>query len=175
MKKLLLLGLCPLLGNAADTIRPLDVKLGLWESTTTSEMTGMPPIPDELLAKMTPEQRSRMEAAAKARGAQSKKAPSVHQSCVTKESLAKAQNFGNDDRLSCQRNIIRSSSTAQDIRFECDVSGIKSTGNIHVEAVNPEHVKGTSQVEAAGGKNAMTMKVNFESRWIGPDCSAMKK
>jgi hypothetical protein len=31
---------CPFISYATDTIRPLDVKLGLWESSTTSEMSG---------------------------------------------------------------------------------------------------------------------------------------
>jgi hypothetical protein len=43
---------------AADNVQPLDVKLGLWESTTTMEHSGAPPIPAEVLARLSPEQRA---------------------------------------------------------------------------------------------------------------------
>ena len=176
MKTLLVFAvLCPAAGYAADTNHPLDVKPGLWESTTTSEISGTPPIPVELLAKMTPEQRARMEAASKARAAQSNKAPQVRQSCLTKESLARAMNFGNEGNKSCERTVVRSTSTMQDIRFECVNSGMKTAGSIHVEAVDSEHVKGTSQVDASGGNNTANVKIAFSARWLGSDCSAMKK
>ena len=57
----------------ADAVQPLDVKPGLWETTTTTEMGGMPPMPADVLAKMTPEQRAKFEAAMKARAAQGAK------------------------------------------------------------------------------------------------------
>jgi hypothetical protein len=109
---------------------------------------------------MTPEQRARMEAAAKARAGQAK-TPRVHQSCLTKESLVKAMNFGSDENSACQRTVIRSSSATQDLRLECAVAGMKSTGTIHVEAIDSEHVKGTSQMDAAGGRNNMNVKISF--------------
>src|SRR5437016_6308024 len=50
--------LCPLASWAADDIRPFDAKVGLWESTTTMEMSGLPAMP--AMPKLTPEQMSRM-------------------------------------------------------------------------------------------------------------------
>jgi hypothetical protein len=46
---------------AADKIQPLNVKLGLWETTHTTTTSGQMPIPPEMLAKLTPEQRAKME------------------------------------------------------------------------------------------------------------------
>ena len=46
---------------AAD-FSPLDVKTGQWESTVTGQVTGMPPIPEEALNRMTPEQRAQRSA-----------------------------------------------------------------------------------------------------------------
>jgi hypothetical protein len=43
----------------------IDVKTGLWETTSTMDMTGIPRMPaiqPETLAKMPPEQRARIEA-----------------------------------------------------------------------------------------------------------------
>ena len=50
--------LYPLASWSADELKPLDVKPGLWETTMTSQMSGMPPIPPEALARLTPEQSS---------------------------------------------------------------------------------------------------------------------
>src|SRR5271170_8464285 len=44
---------------AADEIQPLDVKLGLWETTWTSQSAGQVPIPPEAMANLTPEQRAK--------------------------------------------------------------------------------------------------------------------
>src|SRR5579862_2888392 len=78
---------------AADTT-PLNVKTGEWEVTTSTESSGQLPIPEEMLNKLTPEQRARMEAAMKARGAGGPRT-SVRKNCVKKEDLDKA--FGNDE------------------------------------------------------------------------------
>ena len=42
---------------AADHATPLNVQPGLWETTSVTERSGMPPIPADALAKMPPEQR----------------------------------------------------------------------------------------------------------------------
>ncbi len=68
----------------ADKVQPLNVKLGLWEVTSTTNVSGMPPIPDDVLARMTPEQRARMEAAMKARSGEGPKT-TVRKECITKE------------------------------------------------------------------------------------------
>jgi hypothetical protein len=166
--------LLPALGWSADSVTPLDVKLGLWESTSTSQTTGMPPMPDSVLQKLTPEQRARMEAAAKAREA---KGPRQHtqQSCVTKDSLAKAMTFGqSESNQQCTRTVLRSSSHAQDLSYTCE-GMMKGTGEIHIEASDNEHVKGSSSITTSGGGNAMNVKMSFEAHWIGSDCSAIKK
>src|SRR6185312_17371693 len=53
---------------AQEKITPLNVKTGLWQSTTTIAISGSMGIPPEMEAKLTPEQRARMEAAMKQSG-----------------------------------------------------------------------------------------------------------
>ncbi len=72
----------------AAQVTPLNVKTGEWESTMTNETSGQMPIPQEMLDKMTPEQRARMEAAMKARGMQGPRTI-VNKQCVKKEDLDK--------------------------------------------------------------------------------------
>ena len=68
---------------AGASAAPMDVKLGLWQSTITSEVSGMPPID---MSRYTPEQRARMEAAFKkyeARGPRT----TTYKTCLTKKNL----------------------------------------------------------------------------------------
>src|SRR5579883_698001 len=57
------LGLAAALPALAADNTPLKVKPGLWEMTSDSERSGTPPIPQQMLDKMSPEQRSKFEAA----------------------------------------------------------------------------------------------------------------
>jgi len=158
-------------GWAADTLQPLDVKLGLWESTNTIEHSGTPPIPAELLEKLTPEQRAKMEERAKAtQGAKT----TTHKHCVTKEDLAKAMAFGSDDK-NCHRTILTSTSSKIDAKIECGTSGMKSSGTVHFEALSSEQVKGTMDMNLGDGTRAMKLHSTFESKWLGPVCGATKE
>jgi hypothetical protein len=156
---------------AADAVA-LDVKPGLWENTMTLERSGTPPIPPEILAKMTPEQRARMEERAKAMGQQGAKT-TTRKHCVTKEDLAKAMAFGNDNK-NCHRTILASSSSKLEARIECDMAGMKTNGTVHVEAISSEHVKGSVQMTVGEGAKAMKMNSTFDSKWLGAVCSASK-
>ena len=107
---------------AAD-LQALDVKTGQWETTTSGQMTGMPAIPPEVLAKLTPEQRAKMESAMGARGAK----PIVSTYCLTKDKLEQAWNTGQSMAKNCTTHgdkffgrQTRSSSGVQSERNEDD-------------------------------------------------------
>ena len=176
MKATILLGIAflwALPSWTADAVQPLDVKLGLWETTTINEMSGMPPIPAEVLAKLTPEQRAKMEAVFKARAAQGPKT-TTRRTCLDKEQLEKSLAFGDDNDKSCQRTIISSSRTKQEGHLECTDEKMKRSGDLHIEAINPENVRGSMQMTAAGGSSTMNIKVAFTAKWIGPSCAELK-
>lgn len=155
---------------AADTITRLDVKLGQWETTSTVQTTGMPPIPQQVLDKMTPEQRAMIDARMKAN--QNPKT-TVSKTCLKKEDLDKAMSFGADDK-SCTRTIVTSSSSKQDIRVECNRDNAKSTGTIHIEAAGSDSVKGSVQMAVATGRGTMNINSTFASKYLGPICSESK-
>jgi hypothetical protein len=153
---------------AADTV-PLDVKTGQWEGTNTSATTGAPPIPPEVLSRMSPEQRAKMEENIKAMGAPR---TTTTKSCVTKEQIAKAFDMGQQQK-SCTRTVVTSSATKQEIHIECSTDKMKSTGTLRVEALNSESVKGSMQMTMTGaGNNAMTMNSTFTAKWLGPTCES---
>jgi len=154
--------------RAADTITPLDVKLGQWETTTTTDSSGLPPIPPELLQRLTPEQRAKMEEMMKSRASAGPKT-TTRKSCLKKEDLDKALSFGSDER--CNRTIVTSSRSKQDIHLECAIGGGKQTGTIRVEALSSENVKGAMQMTMSGGDRTMNMNYSFNAKWIGPVCT----
>jgi Protein of unknown function (DUF3617) len=178
MRNAILLGvtlLWPLASRAADDYKPLDVKLGLWESSTTNQTNGVPPIPEELLSRLTPDQRAKMEEAMKARAAKGPQTR-VTKSCLTKDELNKAMTFGAEGNAACKRTLITSTSSKQDIRFDCndEKSGMKGSGTVHVEAINSETVKGSAQVNVGAGNN-MTMQMSFNAKWVSADCGDLGK
>ena len=94
--------------SAADKTQPLNLRLGLWQMTYTTDRIATVSIPPELLAKLTPEQRARTEARLKARAAQAPRTQ-TKRFCLTEEKLNKAI-FDENDNQSCQRTIVASSS-----------------------------------------------------------------
>jgi Protein of unknown function (DUF3617) len=155
----------------ADDIHALDVKPGQWETTVTGQMTGMPAIPPEALARLTPEQRAKLESAMGAQGAK----PMVNTSCRTKEKLAQAWTTGQQSLKSCTTTVASSSSSKQEVHLECNQNGSKTSGTIKVEAVDSEHIHGSFQMTATSNDNhAMNMNYSFTSKWLGAACTESK-
>jgi hypothetical protein len=152
---------------AAD-YKPLDVKNGQWESTLSGQTSGTPPIPDEVLSRLTPEQRAKMEAAMQARGAHGSK--TVNKGCLTKDQLDKPFDLGDENTKSCTRTLITSSGSRQEFRLDCNRQGMKTTGTIKLEAVNSENVKGSMVMTMTNGEHTMNMNYTFAAKWIGPAC-----
>jgi hypothetical protein len=150
---------------------PLNVKTGEWEATITNDTNGQLPVPQEMIDKMTPEQRARMEAMMKARGMQGPRTM-VNKHCVKKEDLDKP--FGNDDKT-CKRTILTSSATKQEIHMECEMGGGKQVGTLKFEAVDSSTVKGSMQMTASNGGRTMNVNSTFSAKWLGPACTEASK
>jgi hypothetical protein len=159
----------------AEDIKPFDVKLGLWETTSTTEMSGMampamPQIPPDALSRMPPEQRARIEAMMKGRGG-SPNSMTV-KSCITKDTLARAGAFGQSDK-SCTMKLVSSTPAKQVIHMECTRDTNHMTGDMTIERVDAEHVKGSSIIKAEG-EHAVTVKSTFETKYLSSDCGDVK-
>jgi len=175
MRKIVLAGLaavCAAALVAEDKVQPLDVKLGLWETTVVGESSGAPPIPPEMLAKMTPEQRARMEAAFKQQQAEGAKTHTM-QKCMTKEDLTRTTFMGKDDPQ-CTKTIITSTSRKLEGKVECTHGGGKQSGTFTVEATDSTNVKGDVHMVLSAGANTMTANSHFTGKWIGPQCGTVK-
>ncbi|HUJ51869.1 MAG TPA: DUF3617 domain-containing protein [Bryobacteraceae bacterium] len=172
MKHTALISLAALAGAVLLLADTLNVKPGQWEATMTSQMTGLPPIPQEVLDKLTPEQRQMMEQRMK--GSQTPRTQ-ISKSCITKEQIEKGFNVGDNDQA-CARTIVSSSSSKQEIKIECSNGNNKSTGTVRIEASSSESVKGSIQMTmTTGGGRSMNMSNTFTAKWLGPVCEKDSK
>jgi hypothetical protein len=158
--------------SAAATAATLDVKTGLWEVTSSGETTGTPPIPPEVLAQMSPEQRAQMQAQMAAAMAQSNK-PDVTRSCITDKTLQRGLDLDQGQRPDCKRTVVNSSSKQIDVRMEC-TGEQKMNGTFHFEATDRQSIRGNLNLVVSNGANTMTMKRTMQGKWLGSDCGSIK-
>jgi hypothetical protein len=164
--------LCPI----ATWAQTLDIKPGLWDLTTTVQMsgapTGMPAMPN--LDKLPPEQRARIEAAMKGMSG----TPQKTQSCVTKEGIDKAIADANSRKNNvCTSKVVSASSSKVEIHMECtpEKSDAKTTGDFTVERVDSDHFKGTGAMKSAGANGRpMDMRWSMTGAFVSADCGNVK-
>ena len=154
---------------------PLNIKVGLWQMTYTSERNGVAvvhSITPELLAKMSPEQRAKSEARLKARAAQGSQVE-TRQFCLTEERLKKSvfDNNAEANQTACQRIVLASTTKLQQFRDECNEGRVKRTVDGHFEAVDPDTVRGSLKVKAEGN-NPSLLNTEIAGKWIGADCGS---
>src|SRR5580692_4017130 len=157
---------------AADKYQPLDVKTGLWEVTTTVSTSGQMPIPPDLLAKLTPEQRAKFEQQMSGRSLQPAK-PIVSKHCLTQEQLDKGDSFA-ENRKSCQHTVVSSTRSKAEVRLQCEEKDMKFDVKLQFEAIDSENVRGQTQSIATGGDHSMNANSTFTAKWISPNCGTTK-
>jgi hypothetical protein len=154
-------------------ITPLNVKTGLWQSTSTITVTGSLGLPPEVLAKMTPEQKARYEAAAQAQ-AGGHSSTYTDKSCLTQKDLTTdpfVQKGSDRDNIHCQGTLL--SSTSTDIVLQETCSGEATVNYImKIHASDSEHTTGTGTGTATIGGHTMNSSVKFDAKWIGAACPA---
>jgi hypothetical protein len=165
----------PIAAWPAADVKPLNAKPGLWESSVSTEtagrpaMAGMPQIPPEALAKMPPQQRAQLEAMMKSR---SGGRPITTKVCLTRESLSSGV-YAHRDK-SCTTRVISSSSTTQVLHVDCNRDELKSSGDVTVELLDPQHIRGTMVMKSSASGQTTEMKMSFDNKWIADDCGAIK-
>jgi hypothetical protein len=167
--------LFPFVMQSGSSITPLSVKVGLWETTVTSNMSGMPmpTIPDSVLAQMSPEQRAKIQQAMQEQNGK----PITTKSCLTKEKLQNTNPFQKAPQ-GCTFTVLSSSGSKMEVKIECVRNGMTMTGSTVVTANDSENVKGTVHMNMAGSTgstaNGMKMDSSFTSKWLGSSCGDVK-
>ena len=162
--------LCPLAALTAQEIKPFDAKPGLWESTMTMEISGMPAMPampqltPEQLAKIPEAQRKQMEAMMNGRGGAGSPRTITSKSCTTREEINKGLAFSDKNQANCTRKIVNSSSSKVEMHVECapDKTNMTVVSDITVERLDAEHVKVAGISKSTGTRS--------EERRVGQEC-----
>lgn len=176
MRTTILAGLAVLWPLAAQDIKPFNVKVGLWETAVKTEtpgmpaMSSMPAIPPDALAKMPPAQRAQLEAMMKGRGAGGPGTMTTRV-CMTHESLNRG--FGQTDKA-CAYKLVSSSSSKQVVHMDCRRGDTKVSGDMILERVDADHVKGVVTMKSSDGERPMEMKMSFDNKWLSADCGNVK-
>ncbi len=182
MRKSLLIGLAVLVAGPV-LASGLGLKPGLWQSRmlkqvvdghdTTAQMTSMASKMREMMAKMPPEQRARMEAMMKAHGGPSVGANGTVKMCIS-AALARRDAPIVDRTGQCRPSNVTHSGDRTTFTIHCNADGNTTTGK------GESTVSGnviTSQVDmttrTAGGQTHV-IHSESEMRYLGPDCGNVK-
>lgn len=92
----------------------LNIRTGLWEVTSTTQMSGTPQLPKELTATMSPQQRAKMEADFKAASNVPRK--ETDRSCITQKDVENPFRGASDN---CKQSIVRTTRTTQEVNLVC--------------------------------------------------------
>ena len=159
--------LCPLASQAADVF---DIKPGLWEMTSTVQVSGMPPIPN--LDQMTPEQRARVEGMMKNMGGAHS---NTTKSCVTRESIDKAlANATSSKNNTCTNKLVSATSSKVVVHMEC-TGTMKSSGDMTFDRKDSEHFSGAGTMKsAAANGRSMDTKWSMNGTFVSSDCGNVK-
>ena len=157
---------------AVDKVQSVQLKLGLWEVTTTVTANKELPIPAGLLEKLTPKQRARVEERVRA---SSSDAPKITKRtyCLTEEQLNEGPTFGQEPK-SCKRTALTSSDKTVRLRMACFDNDRESDGTLQVEALASDRVRGSVKFSLAGAEASPNSAATFSARWIGPVCSSTR-
>jgi hypothetical protein len=158
--------------QSAAKLQPLNVKPGLWESTRTIKREGTLPIPAEMLNRLTPEQRARMEERMKANSA-AHTSTTTEKHCLTQEDLERDKLKLAETR-ECTTTVIASTSTSAKARLVCDQEGMHATGTLDLEASDPEHVNGSYRSAVNAGGHTMNVEGKWTSKWLGAACGDVR-
>jgi hypothetical protein len=151
---------------SAGGAEKLNVKLGLWEMTSISRFSGMPPLPKEVTDKMTPQQRAEMAAKIKA-ASEEEPEPEVSSECITQEDLDKP--FASSNTEECTQTVVRTTKNTQEIRLVC-TGKTKGSGLFRVTTPTPETMTGDLDLKVGEGSEVMSISAKLKGRWLGADC-----
>jgi hypothetical protein len=168
-----------LVAAAAEPTKPVDpiklnIKLGLWEIATQANISGAPPIPEDALAKMSPEQRAHMQAAIQASMAEVAK-PRLAKHCVTQEKVAQGFNLDRQHEGStCQKKLVTNTSSELQLSETCPEDNGSTSIDEHIQLNGSDQVAGTVHfVKNAGGKS-MTVDSTVKGQWLAASCGDIK-
>lgn len=168
--------LCGAVGTAAlaQGSPMLNIKLGLWEMTTTMSLAGGAP-PSIDTSKMTAEQQAMVAGMMQSKGMAMP--PTVAKNCMTKEKLAEHKFMTDRPGQKCQQEVTKSTPATLDMTQNCTIEQPpgQTHSEIHVEAPSQTSLKITGNLTSTAiGRGSQTMSVSATGKWLSADCGDVK-
>jgi hypothetical protein len=160
------------LAEAAESIK-LNVKPGLWEIASEGKIDGAPPIPEDQLARLTPEQRAKFEAAMQASMANAAK-PRLSKNCVTPEKIARGLDIGQHSDAACQKKVVANSSSELQLNEDCSTDKGNTVISEHFQLSGSENMTGSVHVVRTVNGKSMTVDSTIHGKWLGASCGDIK-
>jgi Protein of unknown function (DUF3617) len=166
MKKLLCSAFVIAATCAAQAPSAPPVKMGLWQGTTVSKMTGL---------QLPPEVAERMKAMGRPVPGSEPRTIET-ESCLTPEKWKEMFTKLNEERESCKIENLKQDSSGMSADITCD-SARGGTGKGHVQAtfISSEKVHGTMHMEMTTPRQTqpIVMDMTFDSTYQGADCKGI--
>ena len=152
---------------AQTVARPmLDVRMGLWEVTSTTDMGGVPGVDT---SKMTPQQQAQVAAMMKSVVAK----PTVLKSCMTREKFVTDRTPVDQPGTTCQQTI--QTNTAKVLENTMICTGERpSKSVVRTEAPSPTAFTGTVTSTSTARGREMSVTIKMTGKWLGADCGDVK-
>jgi len=152
---------------AAAQAPMLDVRMGLWETTSVTNMSNMMAGVDT--SKMSPEQKAQMEAMMKNMASK----PITTKSCMTKEKFEKQSFMQQRPNSDCTQTVTRNTRTVMEATVNC-TKPEPITGEITIEASSPTAFKGTVKSKGSARGREINVTIDMTGKWLGADCGDVK-
>jgi len=175
--RLALACLLPLAALAAD--RP-NVKVGLWEITHESSNSGpaaaapaMPQLSDDMLARLPPEARARLQAVQAGRAGGGKL---VMQQCITEHDLDHPFEHTDPRGGRCTNEVVSRTATSAEVNVSCksEQMSAETHGTLKWQVDSPTAMHGTIDTTTQVGARSLEHHSQISGRWLGADCGDVK-
>ncbi len=147
--------------------RPLlNLRMGLWEVTSTTKMSGMPGVDT---SKMPPEQRAKIAAMMSALAAK----PTVAKSCMTREKFVTDSSAAERPGTSCQQTIQTNTPSLLENTMTC--TGERPSKAVsRTEAQSPTAFTATVTSTSTAKGREMGVTIDMTGKWLSADCGDVK-
>ncbi len=158
----------PLISPSCAVAETFNMKTGAWEVTYTSVRTGML-LPPEMLERLPPERRAKMEEAMKARSGQPM--TRVHKGCITQRDLDQNRfiKAEDDENTDCVVKVLSKSTTKLVMERTCPAPR-EANFKISIDVKTPESVVGLIDGSIGTGK----IHTDVKAHWLGASCEGIK-
>ena len=139
---------------------------GLWAFTVKMQMSASV-IPPETLARMTPAQRARAQAAMAAANT-----PRVVKRCITPEQARNG--FDLDEARQCTHTTVSSSSSQLVMHVQCRTGRGTGAGTVTFQLVDAGNVRTDIKMTVTTHGRTVTVENQSTGKWLGSDCGNVK-